>query len=145
MRFSLNSQRYEIKKWQQNKESSALDGFEDKETILSDVKVDVVFGFIGDIGSEISAYKTVPISIVSTIELIFEMSCHLLNGVHFFKCWFCCVQNVCFYFDADVPRLYHRLVLFVLLHLISFKLLFSNYIFYTINQFYLLCYFDNFW
>ena len=68
-----------------NKESSALDGFEDEESVLSDVKIDVVLGFVGDVGSEISADKTVPISIVSTVEFILEMGGHLLDCVHFLK------------------------------------------------------------
>ena len=112
-----------------NKESSTLDGFEDEESVLSDVKIDVVLGFVGDVGSEISAYKTVPISIVSTVEFILEMSGHLLDCMHFFKSWFCRVKDVSLYFDADVSSLDHWLVLLILLHLISFKLLYSNFIY----------------
>ena len=52
-------------------ESSTLNSFENEESILSDVKIDVVLGFICDVRSEVSANKAVPISIVSTIELIF--------------------------------------------------------------------------
>lgn len=58
------------KKWL-HKESSTLDSFEDEESILPDVKIDVMLGFICDVRSEVSANKAVPIAIVSTIELIF--------------------------------------------------------------------------
>ncbi len=112
-----------------NKESSALDGFEDEESVLSNVKIDVVLSFVGDVGSEISTDKTVPISIVSTVELILEMGGHLLDCVHFLKSWFCRVQDISLYFDADVSCLDHWLILLILLHLISFKLLYSNFIY----------------
>lgn len=71
-------------KWQ-NKESSAFDGFKEQKSILSYVKVNVVLCFISDVWSEISTNKAVPISIVFTIELIFQVSCHLLGCVHFLK------------------------------------------------------------
>lgn len=125
-----------------NKESSTLYGFEDEESVLTNVKINVVLGFVGDVGSEISANKTVPISIVSTVEFILEMRSHLLDCVHFFKSWFCRVKDVSLYFDADVSRLDHWLVLLILLHLISFKLLYSNFIYIALMR---LFFFHGFW
>jgi hypothetical protein len=99
------------------KESSAFDTFEQQESVLSKVEVNVVFGFIGDIGSEISTDKTMPISVVLTIEFIFQVSGHLLSGMHFLKGIFGCGKDVCLHFWVNISGLDDWLVLLVFLHL----------------------------
>jgi hypothetical protein len=63
--------------------STALDSLKQQETVLSQVKVNVVFRFISDVRAEVSAHKAMPISIVFTIKLILEMGRHLLSRMHF--------------------------------------------------------------
>ena len=65
--------------------SSIFDGFEEQEAILSHIEVNVVFGFIGDIWAEIPADECVPVSIVFTVEFVFEVGRYLLDSMHFFE------------------------------------------------------------
>lgn len=62
--------------------SSIFDGFEEKEAVLSNVEVNVVIGFISDIGAEVSANEGMPISVVFSIEFVFEMGSNLLDCMH---------------------------------------------------------------
>lgn len=100
------------------KESSAFDSFEEQEAVLSEVKIDVVFGLVGYIRSEVSSNKTMPVSVVFTIQFVLQMGCHLLGRVHFLQSVFGSGQNISLHFRIYVSCLDDWFVLFVLLHLL---------------------------
>ena len=62
--------------------STILDSLENQKSILPDIKIHIVSCLISHIGSEIPSYKGVPVSVVLSVQLIFEMSGDLLNSMH---------------------------------------------------------------
>ena len=73
--------------------------------------------FIGAVRAEVTADKTVPVAIVFTVELIFEMGCDFLGGVHFFKGVLGHSDDFCFHLRTDVLVLDDRLHFFSFSHL----------------------------
>ena len=72
---------------------------------------------IGAVGAEVTAYEAVPVAIVFTVELIFEMGGDFLGGVHFFESVLGHGDDFCFHFRADVFVLDDRLHFLALSHL----------------------------
>lgn len=62
--------------------SSVFDSFEKEEAILSNVEVNIVIGLVSDVRAEISTNKGVPVSVVLSIEFVFEVSRNLLDCMH---------------------------------------------------------------
>lgn len=96
--------------------SSAFYSLEQQKAVLTDVKVNVVFGLIGYIRAEISSNKAMPITVVSSIELVLEMCGYLLNGMHFLESVFGSGNNVCFHLRTDIFGLDDGFGLSYLLH-----------------------------
>ncbi len=82
--------------------SSIFDCFEEHESILSHVEVNVVFGFIGNVGSKVSADEAVPVSIILPVEFILEVGGYLLNGVHFVESVSSYGQDLSLHLGTDV-------------------------------------------
>ena len=91
--------------------SSIFDCFEDEEAVLSDVEVNVVIGFVRDEWAEVPPHKRVPISVVLSVEFVFEVRRDLLDGVHFVERVLGDGQDLGLHFRADVLHLYHGLLL----------------------------------
>lgn len=66
----------------EKQKSAAFDSFKQQKSILSEIKVNIMFGFICDIGAKVPSNKAMPISIILSVKLIFQVSSHLLRGVH---------------------------------------------------------------
>lgn len=96
--------------------SSTFNSFEKQKSILAQVEVNIVFCLISDVWSEISAYETMPVTVVFTIEFVFQVSRHLLGGVHFLKRVSRGGQNVCLQFGTDISGFYHGFILSNFLH-----------------------------
>jgi hypothetical protein len=88
-----------------NDHSSVFDGLEEEEAVLPNVKINVVFGLIGDIRSEISADEGVPVSIVFTVEFVLQVGGDLLNGMHLLEGVFGYRKYFGLHLRADVLRL----------------------------------------
>jgi len=95
---------------------SILDSLEKEEPILADIEIYVMLGFISDVCPEVPANKTMPVAIIFTIELIFEVRRNLLNSVHFLKSVFGYRQYFSLHFRGYIFVFYHRLQIFPLPH-----------------------------
>ena len=52
---------------------------------MSHVEVDEVLGFVGDVGSEVTAYDTVPGGIILLVKLLLVVGSDVFLNVEFFK------------------------------------------------------------
>lgn len=62
---------------------SIFDGLKQQETVLADIEIDIMLSLIGDVRAEMPAHNAMPVPIVLPIELVFQMGCDFLGGVHF--------------------------------------------------------------
>ena len=51
--------------------SAILDGLEDQKSILSNIEIHIIASLIGDVGSKVSTYESMPISVVFSVQFIF--------------------------------------------------------------------------
>ena len=65
--------------------------------------------FVRHIGAEISSHETMPVSIVLTIQLILQVRCYFLDGVHFVEGVLGNRNNLGLHFWVDIFDLYDRL------------------------------------
>ena len=78
---------------------------------MSHVEVDEVLGFVGDVGSEVSAYNTVPSRVIFLIELLLDVSSNIFLDVELLKSHICAVDCVLLHLLVHVGMLYHGLPL----------------------------------
>jgi hypothetical protein len=96
--------------------SSIFDCFEEEESVLSDIEIDVMVGFVRDVRSEVSADECVPVAIVLSVEFVLEVGGDLLNCVHFVEGVLGDGQNLRLHLRTDVLALYDRPLLSRLRH-----------------------------
>ena len=80
-------------------------GLEEEDGDLAHVKVDEVFGFVGDVGAEVPAHDTVPGGVVLLVELFFDVGCDVLFDVELFEGYVGTVDGVLLHLLVHVSML----------------------------------------
>ena len=78
---------------------------------MSHVEVNEVFGFMGDVGSEVAAYDTVPGGVVLLVELFFDVGGNVLLDIEPFKGYIGAVDGILLHFFVHVSMFNHCLPL----------------------------------
>lgn len=87
-----------------------------------------MFGLVCNIGAEVPSYKAVPVSIILSVEFVFQVSGHLLCGVHLLQGVFSRGQYISFHLWTDISCLDDGFILFVFLHFLVISNEVSNII-----------------
>ena len=83
--------------------------FEQQNSHLSKIEVDKMFGFMGDIASEIPANDTVPRGVVLFIEFFLDISGNVFLDVVFFKCLCGTIYGILLHVFTHIRIFYHSL------------------------------------
>lgn len=75
---------------------------EQQNGYLSHVEVDEVFGFVSDIGSEVSAYNTMPGGVVLLIKFFLDVRGNIFFDVEFLQCYVGAINSVLLHFFVHV-------------------------------------------
>lgn len=59
--------------------SSSLTGLEEQDGYLTEIEVDEVLGFVGDIGTKVSAHDTMPSWVILFIEFLLDVCGNILS------------------------------------------------------------------
>jgi hypothetical protein len=69
---------------------------------LTHVEVNEVFGFVGDVRSEVSADDAVPCGVVLLVKLFLDVGCDILLNVELLQGHICTVDGVLLHFFVHV-------------------------------------------
>jgi len=90
-------------------ENPCLSTFKEKDCNLSQIKINEMPRFVGNIWAEVSSNDTMPRRIVFFVKLFLDVSCNVLFNVVFFECLSSTVNSILLHFLGHVRIFYYCL------------------------------------